>query len=1080
MRHFPLAMVGVTKIQRGNAGYWLSAVAEGGDDYYTKPGEAPGEWVGDLADELGLQGQVDPAGYGAILEGRDPTSGAQLLKRPETRFRLRPNGTEKRVEPVLGYDVRFSAPKSISLLYALGSKETQSRIVAVMNEAVKQGIAHLEKEACMVQRGAGGVHLEPGRGFVGMAFRHRMSRAGDPALHVHVVISNLTRAASDGKWLSLASPKGRSPLFPHGKSAGVVFQAALRAGILREFGLEFDSVRNGYADLKGFSRELIDAFSTRAREIADWMERNGVDSVKAAQTAAYRTRAAKDLDVDIDERRIEWEAQAEQFGFTPESNESMIAGGTPRQPLKIGEEELDAAVTQLELSTSHFDRRALLWALADQLPEGADLHALSAGVNRIVNSDRVLCIYEGSGPLDSDAFTTPRIAEAEARLIDGAMQGVAAGAAVVDRAAVQAVLARHDYLGTDQREMVIRLASGGEQVATVAAWPGTGKTTALQATAEAWQEAGYPVIGCATTRTAKGELIEAGVRPSFSIRSLLYQAHVWKAEGRRLADDTVIVVDEANVSNTFDLDRLHALTIECGGKLVLIGDPRQIGAIGPGGAYVHLTHLLDTVRLTTIRRQPREADQRIVALVHEGRGSEALDLLRTEGKLVVGENHISTLQGLLLDWHADYVTGADAVMIARRNRDVDYLNDQAHELRRLEGRLGEAEVIVGERPIAPGDRVQTRINSRAVDNRERWDVVDVDAAARTVSLIRVGGDRRSVTLGPGYLDRTTDDGAAALQYAYAITKFGAESKTFDRAYPLLDRGSTLNEELVALSRGREVANVYTDASSELLDPDLGPGRRQVTDILQDVREAIERDGADFPSIEAGLRAEVDSLPLTALSDRYRRLADQSRESDPALRRQDRLDRAIARDRDSLKTLSAEREATERLTSPPADDIVRLTAAEVSTTERLQRNIAERESTPSVAEPGEPKASATPSERLEMALIEQRFSRETSKQLAAARSDEVQIIYDALGPYPTEPAMAARWDGAAHAVVSYRLRHNVRDENNALGREPRSPSARAEHARANTRLRAARRQLQVDRARAAAAERAALRDLSVGR
>jgi conjugative relaxase-like TrwC/TraI family protein len=260
-----LAMVGVTKIQRGNAGYWLAAVAEGGDDYYTKPGEAPGEWVGELADELGLVGQVDAAGYTAILEGRDPRNGAQLVERPPTSFRELPDGTLKRVEPVLGWDVRFSAPKSISLLYAFSDDATRERVVAVMNEAVRQGIAHLEKEACMVQRGEGGHRLEPGEGFFGMAFRHRMSRAGDPALHVHVVVSNLTRAASDGKWLSLASPRGRSPLYPHGKSAGVVFQAALRAGMLREFGLEFEEVRNGYADLKAFSPELIEEFSSRSR-----------------------------------------------------------------------------------------------------------------------------------------------------------------------------------------------------------------------------------------------------------------------------------------------------------------------------------------------------------------------------------------------------------------------------------------------------------------------------------------------------------------------------------------------------------------------------------------------------------------------------------------------------------------------------------------------------------------------------------------------------------------------------------------------------------------------------------------------
>lgn len=1071
-------MVGVTKIQRGNAGYWLSAVAEGGDDYYTKPGEAPGEWLGDLADELGLSGQVDAAGYGAILEGRDPTSGKQLVKRPETRFRKRPDGTEKRVEPVLGYDVRFSAPKSVSLLYALGSEQTKDRVVAVMNEAVRQGIAHLEREACMVQRGKGGVHLEPGRGFVGMAFRHRMSRSGDPALHVHVVISNLTRALSDGRWLSLASPKGRSPLFPHGKSAGIVFQAALRAGFLREFGLEFGEVRNGYADLKGFGRDLIEAFSTRSREIAEWMQEHGVDSVKAAQTAAYRTRDAKDHSVDADARVGEWEAQAEPFGFSRRSAEQMVGGASPREPVAIGEDVLDAAVLQLELASSHFDRRELLWAVADQLPEGAELSSLTAAVDRILAGDRIVTLHTASGPLDRDAFTTPRIAATERSFIDAALAGADAGAGVVERATVDAVLAEHDYLGSDQREMVLRLTGGGERVIAVAAWPGTGKTTALEATARAWERAGFPVTGCATARTATGELIDAGVRPSFSVRSLLNQAHRWTGEGRRLADGTVIVLDEANVTNSFDLARLLHLAEQCNGKLVLIGDPQQIGSIGPGGLYVHLTRAMEPVRLTEIRRQRRKADQRIVTLVHEGRGSEAIDLLRTEGKLVIGDDVLSTLRGLLLDWHSDYVTGADAVMIARRNRDVDFLNEQAREIHRAEGRLGEAEVIVGEHPLAAGDRVATRINWNRpkVDNRERWDVVDVDAAARTVTLARVGGDERTVTLGPAYLDRTTEDGAPALQYAYAITTYGAESKTFDRAYPYLDPSYNLEESVVAISRGREVANVYTVASSELLDPDLGPGRREVADTLQDVREAIEREGADSPATEAALRVEIDALGFGELAERRARLAESVRAGDPDPARRERLEQAIGVDRRRLGELRAEREATERSPDAAPLDVARLAAREISAAERLERNIAERDALPDrPAEIGA--APSGPQDRLEAALVEQRIAREVSRRLTAARCNESQVVYDTLGSYPSDPALAVEWDGAAHAVLAYRLRHNVRDEHTPLGRRPDSAAARAEHAHAEQRIESARRSLQQTRVHDA--ERAAVRGMGIG-
>jgi conjugative relaxase-like TrwC/TraI family protein len=1072
------AMVGVTKIQRGNAGYWLAAVAEGDEDYYTKPGEAPGEWVGDLADELGLAGQVDPAGYGAILEGRDPTSGAQLVKRPETRFRKRPDGSEKRVEPVLGYDVRFSAPKSVSLLYGLGSEQTKERIVAVMNEAVRQGITHLESEACMVQRGKGGAHLEPGRGFVGMAFRHRMSRAGDPALHVHVVISNLTRAGSDGKWLSLASPKGRSPLFPHGKSAGIVFQSALRAGFLREFGLEFGSVNNGYSDLKGFSRDLIKAFSTRSREIAEWMQKHGLDSVKAAQTAAYRTRDAKDHSVDADARVGEWEAQAEPFGFTRDGAEEMVSAAQSREPVAIGDHDLDAAVLELELASSHFDRRELLGALADQLPEGADLDSLTAAVDRILVSDRILTVCAAAGPLDQDAYTTPRIAETERSFVDAALAGTDAGAGVVDRATVEAVLVDHDYLGADQREMVLRLTSGGERVIAVAAWPGTGKTTALEAAAQAWEAAGFPVMGCATARTATGELIDAGVRPSFSVRSLLNQAERWLGEGKRLADGTVIVLDEANVTNSFDLAALLGLAEQCNGKLVAIGDPQQMGAIGPGGLYVHLTRATEPVRLTEIRRQRREADQRIVTLVHEGRGSEAIDLLRTEGKLVVGDDVVSTLHGLLLDWHIDYVTGADAVMIARRNIDVDFLNEQAREIRRAEGRLGEGEVIVGEHPVAAGDRVATRINwnDPKVDNRERWDVIDVDAAARTVTLARVGGNERSVTLGPAYLDRATDDGAPALQYAYAITTYGAESKTFDRAYPYLDPSYNLEESVVAISRGREVANVYTVASSELLDPDLGPARREVDDTLQDVRKAIEREGTDFPAIEAALRAEVGALSLGQLAERRARLADAARAGDPDLARRDRLERAISLDRDRLTELRAEREATERSPEDAPLDVARLAAAEISAAERLERNIAERDTLPDLAPEAESPPSI-PEDRLDAALIEQRIAREASRQLTAARCNESQVIYDTLGSYPSDPALAVEWDGAAHTILTYRLRHDIRDQHTPLGRRPDSATARAEHAHAEQRVEAARRSLQQTRVHEA--ERAADREMSIG-
>jgi len=1052
-------MVGVTKIQRGNAGYWLAAVAEGGEDYYTKPGEAPGEWVGDLAAELGLSGQVAAEHYSAVLEGTDPISGAQLLRRPETRFRERPDGSQKRVEPVLGYDVRFSAPKSVSILYALGDEATRARVVAIVNDAVRQGLAHLEREACFVQRGEGGRRIEPGTGFVGMAFRHRMSRAGDPALHVHVVLSNLTRAASDGKWLSLASPRARSPLWLHGKSAGVVFQAALRAGFLREFGLDFEAVTNGYADLKGFGREVIDALSTRSKEIKTWLEKHGVSSVEAAQTAAYRTRDAKDYGVAEDERRAEWVASAEPHGITPERIGDMVDLGRPREPQGIGPEQLDAALSKLAETCSHFDRRALLWALCDQLPEGADAPALTGAVDQILASDRIVCVHESNGPLDLDHYTTPRLAEMERCFIDGALRGTGAEAALVPRARVEAVLAEHAYLGADQRAMVIRLTTGGERVLPVAAIPGTGKTTALRATRECFEAAGFDVWGCATARTASGELRDAGIEEATSIRALLNRAERLRAEGLMpFRRGTVIFVDEAQTASTPDLEALRFFTVECDGKLVPLGDPMQIGAIGPGGLYGHLTRVIEPSVLETIRRQQREQDRRLIELVHEGRGSEALDLLRSDGRLVIGDDLQSVLDAQLLDWHRDYMGGADAVMIARRNRDVEYLNDRARELRREEGALGEAEVIVGERAFAAGERILTRINREGVCNRERWDVFAADAAARTLTLRRVGGDERVVTLGPKYLDSRREDNGPALEYAYALTKFGALGKTVDRAYPLLDAGASLEQELVALSRGREVANVYAVASSELIDPELGPGRREVADELQDIRAAMEREGNDFPAAELGLRKRIERMTPKELAARRGELVAAGRAADPVLRRRDRLEREIVDAEYWIGAFGREREAIEAMKGPPAEELARMRRGEAAQLRRLQKRRRERDALPRSAEETGAKP-ADPAARLEAMLVERRIEQLARRDVEAARLEPSKVMYEALGPFPVDdPQRALGWQKGAHAIATYRRRHGVQDQSNVLGGRPRTTAVRTEQAHAQRRVREAQQQL----------------------
>jgi TrwC relaxase len=309
-----------------------------------------------------------------------------------------------------------------------------------------------------VQRGRGGKVIEPGSGFVAMAFRHRMSRAGDPALHTHVLVSNLTRARSDGRWLSLAAPRGRSALYQHAKAAGYVFQAQLRAELVRELGVEWGPTRNGYADVKGIERPVIEHFSRRRAEIQEALAVRGVGGARAAEVAAYRTRDAKDYGVDPDRRRAEWAARAQEFELDRDSIRELLGPG--RSPRLSRRADVVGAIRDLEQSRSHFDRRDLLCALADRLGEGADLKSLTDAVDRALGSELVLPLGRPADPSQLAHFTTPRLWAAEQRFLQIAREGEGTGAGRVSAATLAAVLERHPYLGEDQRQMVRRLARG--------------------------------------------------------------------------------------------------------------------------------------------------------------------------------------------------------------------------------------------------------------------------------------------------------------------------------------------------------------------------------------------------------------------------------------------------------------------------------------------------------------------------------------------------------------------------------------------------------------------------------------------
>ena len=269
-------MLSIGKLVSGAEQYYLGVVAAGGEEYYTGSGEAPGVWMGEGAERLGLGGEVEPEQLRMVLEGMSPLDGTQLVPRRLAAGR------------VAGFDLTFSAPKSVSLLYGLGPDEVADAVRSSHDAATRDALRYLERHALYARRGAGGEKRVETTGAVAAAFRHRTSRAGDPQLHTHVLLANVV-LGSDGRY---SAPDTRLIYF-HGRTAGFVYQAVLRAELSSRLGVSFELTHNGLAEIEGVDKAMLRAFATRRSEIEVRLEQWGATSARAAEVAALDTRSAK-------------------------------------------------------------------------------------------------------------------------------------------------------------------------------------------------------------------------------------------------------------------------------------------------------------------------------------------------------------------------------------------------------------------------------------------------------------------------------------------------------------------------------------------------------------------------------------------------------------------------------------------------------------------------------------------------------------------------------------------------------------------------------------------------------------------
>jgi conjugative relaxase-like TrwC/TraI family protein len=613
-------MLSTAKIGTGSWRYYANQVQQGACEYFLGLGEAPGRWYGRGLDALGLA-------LSAVVAERELEALFGRAIHPATGEQL---GRTWRVDGVTGYDLCFSAPKSVSALWAIGAGQVPVSVLAAHRAAVRTALDYLDSHAAFSPVGTDGHTQVATAGFAAAVFDHRTSRAGDPQLHSHALVVNKA-GCPDGAWRTIDGHE----IYAHKKSAGTLYQAALRNELTRRLGVAWAPVsKDGQAEIAGIPQALIKAWSTRASQvaaeaapqIAAYEKELGRPLTSAERTAVQKvavlkTRPDKDP-VDILTLADRWQQEAAARGCDGLTVQRAIGAAThpARSPQALSAEMNHAvleAVTAAGRRRAVFSRSDLAAEIATRLPTGGfDTETVRVLIEHL--TDRALTTSEAvalrpqtDGPIrSSDArYASRTTLTAELQLLraadNGRRQGVAAIAPSLVR---EAATARG--LDASQQAGLVQVASSGDAISVLIAPAGTGKTTAVGAAVAAWQSAGYRTILLAPSARAAAELRNATGTPADTVAKFLYdQANPSPPDPFRWNNDhdlgphDAMIIDEASMLATADLHALAQLTSGADAKLVLVGDPAQIGAVdAAGGMLPALAERLDAPTLETVHR----------------------------------------------------------------------------------------------------------------------------------------------------------------------------------------------------------------------------------------------------------------------------------------------------------------------------------------------------------------------------------------------------------------------------------------------------------------------------------------------
>ncbi len=810
-----------------------------------------------------------------------------------------------------------------------------SQVEDALMAASAVGLDYVESTAAYTRTGRHGGKGATGRwedtpAITAARFLQHTSRDLDPQLHVHQAVLNKVQGA-DGKWRAL---DGRQ-IYTARPGAAAVSERELEVQLSQRLGIAWELREDGIGRrVVGVDRDLEALFSGRRAAITEDAERrfaqfekavgrepNNIERTRIMQAATLATRAAKTHESETaEEQYARWQAEAEtalaggltrQAGYFAQlwANPDATARAEQFSPESVILQALEAChgddgkatftrhdlIFQLDRALpanlgrlSERDTAALLQDLADRAQARDDV--FQVGGNEIGHVPTASRLGNGAAATidpSSVQFATTGHLAAEMALLRSA--GVR-GAASVDRAAIEAWIDESGAtLAPAQHAAITALASSDAAMAVLVGPAGTGKSYTAGVLDAAWRElTGSRVVGVAVTQVAADVLADDGVQDSANISAFLAAQGRLASGTQRPGDERwqlsrgdVLLVDEASMVDTPALTRLQTATEATGARLVLMGDPHQLGPVGAGGMMrAAIDRQAETYTLSEVRRFGAEWERDASLLVRAG-DVAAVEQYDRHGRILGSGREADAIAAVARAAAADRLAGRDVVVVTGTNK---HATQVAAAMRRhlvTSGVVEENGVLLGRDGTVAGigDDVQARRIDRALGlvNRENYRVTGVreDGGLDVVST-RTGAQR---VIPPDYL-------ATDVTLAYASTAHGAQGRTVDVGHVLLTPGFDHAGAYVGLTRGRDSNTAWVITDPGIPDQPIQTGRGLLAGILsrshtvgaQPVGDGDDLAAVDVAASDEAFRSHSDTL-LGLIEDEARVVCRQRLDTD---------------------------------------------------------------------------------------------------------------------------------------------------------------------------------------------------------